>query len=72
MAPPKIQKYFPNLKRELEYFPFIEELEDLIKDEGERLDKRSNLNNRLAKLYPLEKLKVNLLIHPPVVDASLM
>lgn len=71
VAPPKIRKYFPNLKRELESFPFIEELEGLIKDQWERSDKRSNLNNMLSKLHPLEELKVNSLIHPPVVDAFL-
>lgn len=62
-VPHNIQKYFPNLKKEPESF---------IKDEWERSDNRSNLNNRLEKLYPLKEPNVNPPIHPPVVDASLM
>lgn len=69
---PKQRKYFPQLKKEPETFPFIDELEDLIKEEWQRPEKKSSLNNRLQKLYPLKEPKVNPLVSPPVVDASLM
>lgn len=32
-APQKMKKYFPNLKKDPESFPFTDELEDLIKEE---------------------------------------
>lgn len=69
---PKQRKYFPQLKKEPETFPFIDKLEDLIKEEWQRPEKKSSLNNRLQKLYPLKEPKVNPLVSPPVVDASLM
>ena len=70
--PPKIGKYFPELGRDPELFPFIEELEDLIKEEWEKPDKRAGLSNKLAKLYPLKESKIASLINAPVVDSSLM
>ncbi|XP_040211990.1 uncharacterized protein LOC120943017 isoform X2 [Rana temporaria] len=66
--PLKVGKYFPELRRE----PFIEELEDLIKEEWEKPDKRPGLSNKLAKLYPLKESKVSSLINAPIVDSSLM
>lgn len=71
-APRKLRKYFPNLKKDPETFPFIEELEELIKDEWQKPDKKTSLNNRIAKLYPLREPMVNPLISAPVVDSSLM
>lgn len=68
----KVWKYFPNLKKEPENFPFIGELEDLIKDEWERSDKQASLTNRLTKMYPLKESKVNSFMNAPVVDSSLM
>lgn len=70
--PQKVRKYFPNLRKEPENFPFIGELEDLIKDEWERSDKRSSLTNRLTKMYPLKESKAKSLMNAPVVDSSLM
>lgn len=60
------------MKKEPETFPFIEELEDLIKDEWQKPEKKASLNNRLAKIYPLKEPNVNPLILAPVVDTSLM
>lgn len=71
-TPQKVRKYFPNLKKDPENFPFIEELEDLIKDEWQKPEKKTGLSNRLSKLYPLKEPNVNPLISPPVVDSSLM
>lgn len=70
--PRKLRKYFPNLKRDPETFPFIDEFEDLIKRERQKPDKNSSLNNRLAKLYPLREPTVNPLISATMVDTSLM
>lgn len=68
----KQRKYFPNLKRVPEAFPFIDELDELIKEEWQNPEKKISLSNRLTKLYPLKEPKVSLLVSPPVVDASLM
>ena len=70
--PQKLGKYFPELRKDPELFPFIEELEDLIKDEWEKPDKRPSLSNKLAKLYPLKESKVTSFINAPIVDSSLM
>ncbi|XP_077306678.1 ubiquitin-conjugating enzyme E2 U isoform X2 [Lithobates pipiens] len=69
--PQKTRKYFPNLKRQPESFPFIEELGDLIKDKWES-DKRPSIANRLAKMYPMDESKVKPLVNAPIVDSSLM
>lgn len=69
---PKQRKYFPNLKKVPEAFPFIDELEELIKEEWQNPEKKFSLSNRLTKLYPLKEPKVSPLLSPPVVDASLM
>lgn len=71
-APQKMKKYFPNLKKDPESFPFTDKLEDLIKEEEwQKTEKKTSLNNRLPKLYPLKEPNVNLL-SAPVVDALLM
>lgn len=71
-TPQKLSKYFPNLKKDPETFPFVDKLEDLIKDEWQKPEKKTSLSNRLAKLYPLKEPNVNPLVSPPVVDSSLM
>lgn len=68
----KQRKYFPNLKKVPQAFPFIEELDELIKEEWQNPEKKISLSNRLTKLYPLKEPKVCPLVSPPVVDASLM
>lgn len=64
-APRKVRKYFPNLKKEPETFPFIDELEDLKKDVWQNPDTKTSLNNRLEKPYPLKEPNVKLWLKHP-------
>lgn len=53
-APRKLRKYFPNLKKDPETFPFIEELEELIKDEWQKPDKKNQSEQQDSKTLPIK------------------
>lgn len=68
----KVRRYFINIKKEPEAILFIDELDKLIQDEWQKPNKRTSINSRLARLYPLKEPKVNPLIMVPVADTFLM
>lgn len=70
--PPKQRKFFKQLNKERQYFPFLSELGDVISEEWSKMDKKSSMQSKVLKLYPFKEEEVKHLESAPLVDAALM
>lgn len=70
--PANVRKFFPHLKKATTFLPFMDEIQDIIREEWKKPEKKPSLHNRLSKLYPLRDKDVESLTTPPLVDASVM
>lgn len=72
ISPAKQRKFFKQLSKERHYFPFLTEVGAIIFEEWGKMDKKSSMQSKIAKLYPFKEEEVKHLESAPLVDAALM